>query len=175
MKIPISCHTDGGRNQIEGMSLRGARVGRRSNPVYKIPISSHCREGGDSMTRIAISSHCEGGGPKQSSNEKRIRLAALGLAMTRGLSPGKSGAAPLRDTLTSKLSQYCIPKDTAGCGVLRAKYQNSACYCGNTTYMYYDATARTCRPKCPAGQIPEETSGGCQAGYGGLVVKENYF
>jgi hypothetical protein len=83
--------------------------------------------------------------------------------------------ADLRSSLTSALQGYCIPKDAAGCGVLRAKYQNSACYCGNATYMYYDATARTCRPKCPAGQIPQETSGGCQAGYGGLVVKENYF
>jgi hypothetical protein len=77
------------------------------------------------------------------------------------------------ETLTDKLKEYCIPKSSTpeACGDLKPRY-DGYCNCGNTTYMYYDATERTCRVKCPAGQIPEKTSGGCQAGYGGLKVKD---
>jgi hypothetical protein len=80
--------------------------------------------------------------------------------------------ADLRTTLTSALQGYCIPKE-GGCGTYQARYQNGSCYCGayTGTYMYYDEGARTCRPKCPAGQVPELTSG-CQGGYEVLLIKD---
>jgi hypothetical protein len=88
------------------------------------------------------------------------------------LSPNPMQAG-LRETLTSALQTYCIPKDTASCdSALRPRYQNAACYCGQYTgtYFRYNAETRLCDVTCPAGQFPEPTTA-CQAGYGGLLVK----
>jgi hypothetical protein len=99
---------------------------------------------------------------------KKYPILLVAWAMWPGLA-----RADLKSTLTSKLSQYCIPKDAEGCGVMRPRYQSGTCYCGNSTYMQYSANLRTCQVKCPAGQIPDiSTSGGCDGGYGVLLVKD---
>ena len=91
------------------------------------------------------------------------------VAASSALVPG-TASADLSSELASKLSQYCMPKDTEGCGIMRPRYQNGACYCGDTAYMWYDAEAR--RVKCPAGQIPIVASVCPSAGYGGKLVKD---
>ena len=87
--------------------------------------------------------------------------------------PLPARAETLSDKLTAALKAYCVPRRAEMCSsTMRPRYQNGTCYCGDPTYMYYDATAETCRVKCPAGQMPEKTSGGCQGGYGGIIVKD---
>jgi hypothetical protein len=51
-----------------------------------------------------------------------------------------------------------------------ARYRNNSCDCGDPLYMRYSRELRKCEVVCPAGQIPEKSSG-CEAGYGGIIVK----
>jgi hypothetical protein len=80
-------------------------------------------------------------------------------------------ADALRDKLSEALKTYCVPKDEQTCVNMAARYRNNRCDCGNPAYMKYNRELRKCEVICPAGQMPEKTSGGCQAGYGGIVVK----
>jgi hypothetical protein len=104
----------------------------------------------------------------QKTSRLLLYLCLLGGTVLHGQS---AGAATLRETLTQALQNYCVPKDAEGCRIMQPRYQNSSCYCGDPIYMYYDATARTCRVKCPAGQIARTASVCPTAGYGGKLVK----
>jgi hypothetical protein len=81
-------------------------------------------------------------------------------------------ADTVRDNFTKALKDHCVPPSVEVCEELMvARYQNSACYCGDPTYMKYKRELRKCEVICPAGQIPEKASG-CEGGYGGIVVKD---
>jgi hypothetical protein len=113
-----------------------------------------------------------GGPPVRHSRGGGNRVLRIPIIILLALSP-RMAHAGLRETLTSALQTYCIPKDTASCdSALRPRYQGNACYCGDSTYLRYNATLRTCEVFCPAGQMPEKAAGGCQAGYGGLLIKD---
>jgi hypothetical protein len=112
-----------------------------------------------------------------------LYLCLIGGGVLHGQSAGanepwayeeKETAEPmsLRENLTQALQNYCIPKDEEGCGIARPRYQDNACYCGDPIYMYYDSVDRTCRVKCPAGQVSKIASVCPTAGYGGKLVKD---
>jgi hypothetical protein len=116
------------------------------------------------LSRVKRSSRDE---PARASNP----LLSLSILILLALSPSPSHAG-LRESLTSALQTYCIPKDVKGCGIMMPRYQDSSCYCGNSIYMYYDSVDRTCRVRCPAGQIARAASVCPTAGYGGKLVKD---
>jgi hypothetical protein len=69
------------------------------------------------------------------------------------LVPCTAGAVTLRETLTAKLSEYCIPKtscaDTEAATYKSAAASSNKCECPCAD-QYYNATARTCEI-CDAG------------------------
>jgi hypothetical protein len=77
----------------------------------------------------------------------------------------------LRDKLTEALKAYCVPPSEEVCAAMAARHRGGFCDCGDSTYMKYNREDRKCEVICPAGQIPEKASG-CEAGYGGIVVKD---
>jgi hypothetical protein len=99
--------------------------------------------------------------------------------------------ADLKSTLTSKLIQYCIPKDTTGC-TYKANYTGTGCVCP-TGGRYYSTINRRCDAcsagtyalpntasctdcpgptSCPAGTYKADITGGCPAGTYAVTVAD---
>jgi hypothetical protein len=106
---------------------------------------------------------------KQEGDMKKYPILLLAWLLPFG---ARAQTNTLRAKLTEALKTYCVPPDEQTCGSYQARYQNGSCYCGNPDYTYYDAAARRCRIKCPAGQIPQQADVCPSAGYGGLLVKD---
>jgi hypothetical protein len=114
--------------------------------------------------------HSGGGSSTCHSGKGRNPLLRIPILILLALSPGMARAATLRETLTSALSNYCIPKDENVCEdpELIATYDKGICKC-NCLGMIYDTAARQCidgQSSCPAGQMMAATNAGsCAAGY----------
>jgi hypothetical protein len=124
-------------------------------------------------------SHCE---RERSNPEKSCHTGAgrypvfrIGILITAFLplaTSSEAHAQTLRSKLTEALKTYCVPPSGEVCADMAARYQSSSCYCGDPDYMYYDREARSCRVRCPAGQIARKASVCPSAGFGGRLVKD---
>jgi hypothetical protein len=106
--------------------------------------------------------------------------------------PGLARAATLRDTLASKLSEYCIPK-AGGCeSPYRANYTGTGCVCPSGG-RYYSGINRRCEEcsagtyalpdtatctecpsptSCPTGTSLVDITGGCPTGTYAVTVAD---
>ena len=97
-----------------------------------------------------------------------LRLLSMA-AVLLGLLPGAAGAATLRETLTQKLAEYCIPKDAQYCaGEEKATYVKGKCEC-NCLGMVYDSAQRRCadgNTSCSSGyRMVAANPSVCEAGF----------